>query len=196
MPPGAGAGGQDGAGSRAELACSRRRSSCCTQAAACPSLPRGTCTLSPSPSLSLNLPSPHTALTLIVPSPPLPPHPPSSRSSPTPSSPLLATFCSAFHISEDVFAGYNHTLRAGNVKFKEYISVGKGRDMGFDSINSFESKVGAGGEVMAWFGVVRCGVVWMSGRSAGGARRLAPGLPLPESAAGCRLGFHLGHISS
>lgn len=50
----------------------------------------------------------------------------------------------AFHISEDVFAGYNHVLRGGRVKFKEYISVGKGRDMGFDSINSFESKVSGG----------------------------------------------------
>lgn len=50
----------------------------------------------------------------------------------------------AFHISEDVFAGYNHVQRSGKVKFKEYISVGKGRDMGFDSINSFESKVSGG----------------------------------------------------
>lgn len=50
----------------------------------------------------------------------------------------------SFHISEDVFAGYNHVLRGGRVKFKEYISVGKGRDMGFDSINSFESKVSSG----------------------------------------------------
>lgn len=49
-----------------------------------------------------------------------------------------------FHISEDVFAGYNHMLRGGKVKFKEYISCGKGRDMGFDSINSFESKVSGG----------------------------------------------------
>jgi len=49
-----------------------------------------------------------------------------------------------FHISEDVFAGYNHVLRGGKVKFKEYISCGKGRDMGFDSINSFESKVSGG----------------------------------------------------
>lgn len=49
-----------------------------------------------------------------------------------------------FHISEDVFAGYNHTIRGGKVKFKEYISCGKGRDMGFDSINSFESKVSGG----------------------------------------------------
>lgn len=50
----------------------------------------------------------------------------------------------SFHISEDVFAGYNHVLRGGRVKFKEYISCGKGRDMGFDSINSFESKVSGG----------------------------------------------------
>jgi 1,3-beta-glucan synthase component len=54
--------------------------------------------------------------------------------------------CRAFHISEDVFAGYNHTLRGAQTKFLEYISVGKGRDMGFDSINSFESKVFAGAE--------------------------------------------------
>lgn len=44
-------------------------------------------------------------------------------------------------MSEDVFAGYNHTLRGARTKFLEYISVGKGRDMGFDSINSFEAKV-------------------------------------------------------
>ena len=50
----------------------------------------------------------------------------------------------AFHISEDVFAGYNSTLRGGKTKFKEYISVGKGRDMGFDSINGFEAKVSGG----------------------------------------------------
>ena len=50
----------------------------------------------------------------------------------------------AFHISEDVFAGYNHVVRGGRVKFKEYIACGKGRDMGFDSINSFESKVSGG----------------------------------------------------
>jgi len=40
-----------------------------------------------------------------------------------------------------VFAGYNHMLRGASTKFMEYIQVGKGRDMGFDSINSFESKV-------------------------------------------------------
>jgi 1,3-beta-glucan synthase component len=57
--------------------------------------------------------------------------------------------CRAFHISEDVFAGYNHTLRGAQTKFLEYISVGKGRDMGFDSINSFESKVPIGPQITA-----------------------------------------------
>ena len=56
---------------------------------------------------------------------------------------IRVPLCRAFHISEDVFAGYNHTLRGARTKFVEYISVGKGRDMGFDSINSFESKARA-----------------------------------------------------
>ena len=64
--------------------------------------------------------------------------------------PILAS--RAFHISEDVFAGYNHTLRGARTKFVEYISVGKGRDMGFDSINSFESKVQTLGRVTRWRG--------------------------------------------
>ncbi|PNH12435.1 1,3-beta-glucan synthase component FKS1, partial [Tetrabaena socialis] len=52
------------------------------------------------------------------------------------------------HVSEDIFGGMNHSLRGGRIKFREYISVGKGRDTGFDSINAFESKISAGfGEV-------------------------------------------------
>ena len=51
--------------------------------------------------------------------------------------------CRAFHISEDVFAGYNATLRGARTVFREYMALGKGRDMGFDSINAFESKVRA-----------------------------------------------------
>ncbi|KAG2442546.1 hypothetical protein HXX76_002632 [Chlamydomonas incerta] len=49
------------------------------------------------------------------------------------------------HISEDVFGGMNHTLRGGQIKYREYISCGKGRDMGFDSINAFEVKISGGG---------------------------------------------------
>lgn len=81
---------------------------------------------------------------------------------------------SAFHISEDVFAGYNHVQRSGSVKFKEYISVGKGRDMGFDSINSFESKVCGwmGGWVrcvcVVWLGSVWARYVEQGGRAQGG----------------------------
>mmetsp|Transcript_7771 Transcript_7771/g.23366 ORF Transcript_7771/g.23366 Transcript_7771/m.23366 type:complete len:731 (-) Transcript_7771:730-2922(-) len=48
------------------------------------------------------------------------------------------------HISEDIFAGMNHTLRGARLKYSEYISVGKGRDMGFDSINAFEMKIAGG----------------------------------------------------
>lgn len=50
----------------------------------------------------------------------------------------------SFHISEDVFAGYNHTLRGASIKFLEYIQVGKGRDMGMDSVLGFERKVASG----------------------------------------------------
>jgi 1,3-beta-glucan synthase len=46
------------------------------------------------------------------------------------------------HLTEDVFCGCNHTLRGARIRYKEYISCGKGRDMGFDSINGFNFKVG------------------------------------------------------
>ncbi|GFH27964.1 FKS1_dom1 domain-containing protein, partial [Haematococcus lacustris] len=53
------------------------------------------------------------------------------------------------HISEDIFGGFNHTLRGGRIKYREYMRVGKGRDMGLDSINAFEIKISGGaGEVM------------------------------------------------
>ncbi len=44
------------------------------------------------------------------------------------------------HISEDVFGGLNHTTRGARIKYREYMNVGKGRDMGLDSILSFEIK--------------------------------------------------------
>ena len=45
------------------------------------------------------------------------------------------------HVSEDVFGGYNVLLRGRRIQFVDYISVGKGRDMGLESINTFEAKV-------------------------------------------------------
>lgn len=52
------------------------------------------------------------------------------------------------HVSEDVFGGMNCVLRGGLVWYRDYITVGKGRDMGFVSINGFEIKIAGGnGEV-------------------------------------------------
>ncbi|CAD7698647.1 unnamed protein product [Ostreobium quekettii] len=52
------------------------------------------------------------------------------------------------HVSEDVFGGFNAGLRGGKVTYRDYISVGKGRDMSFVSINGFEIKISGGnGEV-------------------------------------------------
>ncbi|CAA0830218.1 Callose synthase 5 [Striga hermonthica] len=48
------------------------------------------------------------------------------------------------NLSEDIFAGFNTTLRRGNVTHHEYIQVGKGRDVGLNQISLFEAKVACG----------------------------------------------------
>ncbi|OWM88549.1 hypothetical protein CDL15_Pgr002316 [Punica granatum] len=48
------------------------------------------------------------------------------------------------NLSEDVFAGFNSTLRRGSITFHEYIQVGKGRDVGLNQISKFEAKVANG----------------------------------------------------
>ncbi|KAG6783969.1 hypothetical protein POTOM_009651 [Populus tomentosa] len=48
------------------------------------------------------------------------------------------------NLSEDIFAGYNTTLRGGYVTHHEYIQVGKGHDVGMNQISSFEAKVANG----------------------------------------------------
>eukprot|EP01018_Ginkgo_biloba_P032191 Gb_22029 [translate_table: standard] len=48
------------------------------------------------------------------------------------------------NISEDIYAGFNSTLRQGNVTHHEYIQVGKGRDVGLNQIALFEGKVAGG----------------------------------------------------
>ncbi|KAH7844337.1 hypothetical protein Vadar_026931 [Vaccinium darrowii] len=45
------------------------------------------------------------------------------------------------NLSEDVFAGFNSTLRRGHITYHEYIQVGKGRDVGLNQISKFEAKV-------------------------------------------------------
>ncbi|KAL5736702.1 hypothetical protein ACOSQ2_031490 [Xanthoceras sorbifolium] len=48
------------------------------------------------------------------------------------------------NLSDDVFAGYNSTLRRGCVAYHEYLQVGKGRDVGLNQISKFEAKVANG----------------------------------------------------
>ncbi|KAH6789679.1 callose synthase 1 [Perilla frutescens var. frutescens] len=48
------------------------------------------------------------------------------------------------NLSEDIFAGFNSTLRGGNVTHHEYIQVGKGRDVGLNQISLFEAKIACG----------------------------------------------------
>jgi len=48
------------------------------------------------------------------------------------------------NLSEDIFAGFNCTLRRGSVTHHEYMQVGKGRDVGLNQISMFEAKVASG----------------------------------------------------
>ncbi|GJM94221.1 hypothetical protein PR202_ga10850 [Eleusine coracana subsp. coracana] len=48
------------------------------------------------------------------------------------------------NLSEDIFAGFNSTLRGGNITHHEYIQLGKGRDVGMNQISNFEAKVANG----------------------------------------------------
>jgi len=48
------------------------------------------------------------------------------------------------NLSEDVFAGFNATIRGHTVSFKEYAQVGKGRDVGLQQTYKFEAKLSQG----------------------------------------------------
>ncbi|KAJ7948849.1 Callose synthase-like protein [Quillaja saponaria] len=48
------------------------------------------------------------------------------------------------NLSEDIFAGFNSTLRRGCISYHEYLQVGKGRDPGLNQISKFEAKVANG----------------------------------------------------
>uniref|UniRef100_M8C0S0 1,3-beta-glucan synthase n=1 Tax=Aegilops tauschii TaxID=37682 RepID=M8C0S0_AEGTA len=48
------------------------------------------------------------------------------------------------NLSEDIFSGFNSTMRGGNITHHEYMQVGKGRDVGMNQISSFEAKVANG----------------------------------------------------
>jgi len=62
------------------------------------------------------------------------------------------------NLSEDIFAGFSHTLRGGRVAYAEYLQVGKGRDVGMHQIYKFEAKLSQGnGEQMISRDVNRMG---------------------------------------
>ena len=48
------------------------------------------------------------------------------------------------NLSEDIFAGFNTTLRGGFVSHEEFIQVGKGRDVGMQQLTIFEAKLSSG----------------------------------------------------
>ncbi|KAM0068509.1 putative 1,3-beta-glucan synthase [Helianthus debilis subsp. tardiflorus] len=48
------------------------------------------------------------------------------------------------NLSEDIFAGFNSTLREGNVTHHDYVQVGKGRDVGLNQISLFDAKMANG----------------------------------------------------
>ena len=48
------------------------------------------------------------------------------------------------NLSEDIFAGFNAILRGSSVVFREYIQVGKGRDVGLQQLYKFEAKLAQG----------------------------------------------------
>ncbi|KDO28506.1 hypothetical protein SPRG_06745 [Saprolegnia parasitica CBS 223.65] len=48
------------------------------------------------------------------------------------------------NLSEDIFAGFNSTLRGGRVTHEEFIQVGKGRDVGMQQLALFEAKLSSG----------------------------------------------------
>ena len=47
-------------------------------------------------------------------------------------------------ISEDIFGGFNSVIKGGRNIFREYIKVGKGKDLGFENTYEFESKISMG----------------------------------------------------
>lgn len=50
-------------------------------------------------------------------------------------------YCNRYGV---LLAGFNSTLREGNVTHHEYMQVGKGRDVGLNQISLFEAKIANG----------------------------------------------------
>ena len=62
------------------------------------------------------------------------------------------------NLSEDIFAGFNTTLRGGQVVHEEFLQCGKGRDVGMQQLSLFEAKLASGaGEVVISRDIARVG---------------------------------------
>lgn len=48
------------------------------------------------------------------------------------------------HLNEDIYVGMNILMRGGRIKHCEYYQCGKGRDLSFNSILNFTTKIGSG----------------------------------------------------
>ncbi|QEU59953.1 hypothetical protein KDRO_C04770 [Kluyveromyces lactis] len=48
------------------------------------------------------------------------------------------------HLNEDIYVGMNVLMRGGRIKHAEYYQCGKGRDLSFNSILNFTTKIGSG----------------------------------------------------
>ncbi len=48
------------------------------------------------------------------------------------------------NLSEDIFAGFNATLRGRRIAYREFLQVGKGRDVGLQQTYKFEAKLAQG----------------------------------------------------
>jgi 1,3-beta-glucan synthase len=47
-------------------------------------------------------------------------------------------------VSEVIFGAFNSVLKGGHVIHREYITQGKGKDLGFDACALFEQKISSG----------------------------------------------------
>jgi hypothetical protein len=47
-------------------------------------------------------------------------------------------------VSEDVYGGWNAMQRGGRILFREYIHVGKGKDLHLDQVAAFQAKIASG----------------------------------------------------
>ena len=56
----------------------------------------------------------------------------------------MAKASKGINLSEDIFSGFNYTLRGKNSTQSDFVQVGKGKDVGFTQISLFNAKISMG----------------------------------------------------